>query len=578
MLGYSVESKKYVEAGEGVSFSDEQIGSNPFPGLRPFTLNESHLFFGREDHVDEIMMKLATNRAVSVMGYSGSGKSSLLSCGLIPELLGGFMPKYGANWRVVTVRPGSTPIHNLAKAMVDSLVQSGKVDYADAKIHQASLSSVLQRGQDGLVEVVKFIHTKNENFFLLIDQFEEIFRYKEIDDPTALNEATAYVNMIQHAVYQVEVPIFIVISMRSDFVGQCSVFHGLTRLINNSNYLVPQMTRENKRLAIEGPVAVGGGRIAQRLVKRILADISENQDQLTVMQHALMRTWDYWVENHEENEPMDIRHYNAVGKVSQALSLHANEAYEELTLREKEITEVLFKGLTERTQDSLEIRRPVKVNTVAQLTQASESEVIKVVETFRRPGRSFLMPGTAVALHGETVLELSHESLMRIWTRLSTWVEEEYESAQMYKRISEASALYQVGKTNLWRPPDLQLALNWQKKQRPTRLWAQRYDIAFERAIVFLDTSRVTYELELQNREMLQRRNLRRLRVTSLIMGIAALISTGFFFYGYTQQIKAEVKAREAQTQRSRAEVALKDVGKQKDRAEYALKQVEAQK
>jgi len=570
MRSYSFEEEDY-SAGERVTFSEEGIGANPFPGLRPFTLRESHLFFGREKQIEEVMLKLVRNRAVAVMGHSGSGKSSLLSCGLIPILLRGFMTEHGSSWRVVSVRPGNTPIHNLAEALTDSFIQNGKADYADQKIESSLISSMLQQGQDGLLEAVKFMCAKNENFFLLVDQFEEIFRYQDADDPSALGEAAMYVNLIQTAVSQRETPIFIVFCMRSDFIGQCSVFEGLTKIINGSNYLVPQMAREHKRLAIEGPVAVGGGQVSKRLVQRILADISDSQDQLTVMQHALMRTWNYWKENHEENEPMDIRHYNAIGKVAQALSLHANEAFDELTPREKGIAEILFKSLTERTQEGLEVRRMIRVSTVAQLAEAGEEEVIKVVETFRFPERSFIMPGSNVALHGETVLELAHESLMHIWTRLSAWVTEEFESAKMYKRIAEAASMYQVGKTNLWRPPDLQLALNWQMKQQPTRLWAQRYAPAFERALVFLDTSRMTYDAEIRNQEMLHHRNLLRARRTSIILSVAGLIAICFAVYGIMQQIAAEGKAVEAQLEKNRAERAFGQVHRQKTKIDSQL-------
>src|SRR5258706_6501259 len=107
----------------------------------------------------------------------------------------------------------------------------------------------------------------------------------------------------------------------------------------------------------------------------------------------------------------------------------------------------------------------------------------------------------------------------------------------MYKRISDAAAMYQIGKTGLWRPPDLQLALNWQKKQRPTRSWAQRYDVAFERAIVFLDTSRITYEAELKNQEMLQRRMLRRARATNLMLALFLIIAIGYFSSGLYYRI-----------------------------------------
>jgi WD40 repeat protein len=150
------------------------------------------------------------------------------------------------------------------------------------------------------------------------------------------------------------------------------------------------------------------------------------------------------------------------------------------------------------------------------------------------------MPAHYVPLKNDSTIELSHESLMRIWNKLDVWVEEEFESATMYKRLSDAASMYQIGKTGLWRPPDLQLALNWQKKQRPTREWAQRYDPAFERAIVFLDTSRITYEAELKNQEMLQKRVLRRARATAIILGIAALIAMLFFFFGYLQKIESD--------------------------------------
>ena len=571
MVDYSVKVEALDEDSPDVLSLGEKLGINPFPGLRPFSLDECHLFFGREGQVDEILLKLSQNRSITVMGYSGSGKSSLMYCGLVPVLYGGFMTHTSPYWQVVTSRPGNSPISNLTNSITDQLIKSNQIDEKDKTIYRSIIGSVLRSGSDGLVEVSKFLQNKaGENVFISIDQFEELFRFRDSKNDEFSNEATAYVNLILTAVNQKRVPIYIAINMRSDFIGDCAAFPGLTQMINTSNYLVPQMTREQKRMAIEGPVAVGGGRISQRLVKRLLSDIGDNQDQLPIMQHALMRTWDYWVINREDGEPMDIRHYNSIGKISQALSLHANEAFEELSTREKEIAEILFKNTTEKNQDNQEMRRPVKISVVAELADASEKEVVNVVDHFRKSGRSFLMPGSHVTLNASSIIELSHESMMRIWNRLSGWVDEEHESAGMYKRISEAAAMYQIGKTGLWRPPDLQLALNWQKKQKPTRTWAQRYDIAFERAIVFLDTSRITYDAELKNQEMLQRRRLHRARVTSIILGSAFIVALFFFFYGLTQQIKAEQQAAIAIEQEN---LALKA----KDQAESARLEAVAQ-
>lgn len=550
MLNYSVQVGEFDDDAPRPQESHGGFGFNPFPGLRPFSIDESHLYFGREGQVDDILVKLSTHRSVTVMGYSGSGKSSLMHCGLVPVLYGGFMTQTGPHWHIITVRPGTSPISNLANAIIDYQIRIQQIDESDREIHKAIISSVLRSSPEGLVEIAKYIQTKtNENVFFMIDQFEELFRYDESDGDEHSNDATAYVNLILNAIHQTKVPVYVALNMRSDFIGECSSFTGLTQMINTSNYLVPQMTREQKRMAIEGPVAVGGGKISGRLVKKLLADIDKHQDQLPILQHALMRTWDYWVDNREPGEPMDVRHYNAIGRIEQALSLHANEAYDELNSKEKEIAEILFKNVTDKGEDNTGMRRPVRITTVSEIAEVSETDVIKVVENFRKPGRSFLMPDSSIKLTNESVVELSHESIMRIWNRLSVWVDEESESAQTYKRISEAAAMYQIGKTGLWRPPDLQLALNWQKKQRPTRSWAQRYDIAFERAIVFLDTSRITYEAELKNQELLQKRALRRARTTNIVLVIFLLVAIAFFLFGLTQQIAAEREAANAKEQ-----------------------------
>lgn len=586
MLNYDLHTQDEPFEKEEYDIHGNVILKNPFPGLRPFGVEESHLFFGRENQVDEVLVKLSNNKFVTIMGYSGSGKSSLIYCGVIPVVYGGFMTNTGPNWNIITTRPGTSPIKNLSRSLILGHSQNDETESADDRAaKRLVVSSILRSNPNGLIETInKFKTDKAENTLIFIDQFEELFRYGDISQSTA-EEARLYVNLILDACRATDAPVYVAVTMRSDFVGECAKFPGLTQLINESNYLVPQMTRDQKRMAIEGPVSVGGGKISKRLMKRLLNDIGDNQDQLPILQHALMRTWDFWIKNREENEPIDIGHYNAIGKITEALSQHANETYDELTSREKEIAEVLFKSLTEKGANNSGIRRPVRLGLVAELSEATLPEVIVVVDKFRETGRSFLMPPMGIELDENSIIEISHESLMRIWTRLKVWVDEEYESAQMYRRLSEAAAMYQIGRTGLWRPPDLQLALNWQKKQRPTRAWARRYDEAFERAIVFLDTSRITYEAEQKNQEMLQKRLLKRTKAVAVILGIAAIISILFFVYAITQSIEATKQAELAESQKQlaieqkeEAERQKVEADRQTERAEAALKEAEIQK
>ncbi|MEJ2006013.1 MAG: High-affnity carbon uptake protein Hat/HatR, partial [Cyclobacteriaceae bacterium] len=509
-----------------------------------------------------VIGKLRKHQFVAVLGYSGSGKSSLITSGVIPEITAGGEP---GEWQVVLTRPGLTPISNMAESV---LRHDEERKNAILSVSKSNLADQFHESPMALKQILKKLQaTPTGKTLIVVDQFEEIFRVKEKDGN---DEAAIFVDLLINACR--EKNIFLAISMRSDQIGGSARFEDLTRFINLSNYLIPQMTREEKRRAIEGPVKIGGGQIAERLVTQVLDDLESSQDQLPVLQHAMMRTWDYWEHTREEGEPIDIRHYNAIGTIHEALSQHANEAYNELDTRQKKIAEVLFKALTVKGRDSFGMRRPVQLSNVVSQVNASTEEVIEVVDTFRRQGRSFLMPPDGVPLSEESVIEISHESLMRIWDQLNTWVEEEHESAQMYLRLSEAAAIFQVGRTGLWRPPDLQLALNWQKKQEPTYEWARRYDETFERSMVFLDTSRETWEAEQEHQEMMQKRLLRRTRMVALILGIAAVISILFFIYGIMQRIKAEKNAETAIVQ---AELAKENAREAELNAEEALKNAE---
>src|SRR5690606_16637512 len=119
-----------------------------------------------------------------------------------------------------------------------------------------------------------------------------------------------------------------------------------------------------------------------------------------------------------EDEPVDLKHYEAIGTMAEALSQHANEAYDELTDEQKHICEILFKAITEKRGENFGIRRPTRLNEIAAIADVPESEVIAVIEKFREPGRSLLTPAYGAVMDGKSMVDISHESLMRIWVRL----------------------------------------------------------------------------------------------------------------------------------------------------------------
>ncbi|MDX2190603.1 MAG: hypothetical protein SFY32_12135 [Bacteroidota bacterium] len=549
--------------------------NNPFPGLRPFSMDESHLFFGREGQSDEVLRKLAENKFVAIIGSSGSGKSSFIYCGVIPILYGGFLTKIGTNWDVIVTRPGGGPIDNLSESILRKDKEYSSLDEDERQLRKTIIATLLRSSSLGLIEAVsKYTETENKNILIIVDQFEELFRFRKHEESGGSSESLAFVNLLVEAIEDLKAPIYVAVTMRSDFIGDCAQFPQLTKLINQSNYLIPQMTREQKRTAIAGPVSVAGGKISSRLLQQLLSDLGDNTDQLPILAHSLMRTFDYWVENRDKDEPIDLQHYEAIGTMSGALSQHANEAYDELNTRQKEICASMFKCLTEKTGDTDGIRRPTRVSVMAKISGCDTSEIISIVEVFRKPGRSLLMPPANVKLADNSIIDISHESLMRIWVRLKNWVDEEGQAVEMYLRLSDAAAKYQIGKAGLWRPPDLQLALNWQEKNNPSLDWAERYNPAFERTMVFLESSKKSFETEQKVKEELQKRRLRISRMITIIASIAALIFLGVGIWSYTLMLEADsqkeiarIQSQEAQYQRKLAQEKEKEALKQKEKA-----------
>jgi len=523
---------------------------NPFPGLRPFAPEESDLFFGREKESEEVLNKLLQNRFVTVIGASGTGKSSLIYCGVLRRIKQKNSDDE-STWKIITFRPGNDPFGNLAEAISENIKEANQ-----QKTPAETIMLDMHLDSDGVASTIsKYLGKDHHSILLVVDQFEELFRYSKLSaGGTKETEAAEFVAKIVSAVSRPGSDIYTIITMRSDFIGECAHYQGLTQLINNSNYLVPHMDRENYRQAIEGPVRYAGASIEPKLVETILDHIGDRTDQLPVLQHALMRTWTYWQELDEPGRPVSDTDYDSVGTMSDAMSRHANEAFEELGPRGKEVCEKMFKAITEKGADNKGIRHPSSVKTIKSVVQCTSEELFEVVDKFRIPSRSFITPRQDIPLNDDSIIDLSHESLMRLWDRLRAWVDEEAAAVQMYLRLSEASAMYQQGKTTLWRPPDLQLAINWRDHHKPTLEWAQRYDPAFERAMVYLRTSEEEYNKEEESKIRLQKRQMRRARIVAMILGTAAIISLGFMLFAFVQKIAADRATVLAEQRRQQAE------------------------
>ena len=550
---------------------------NPFPGLRPFNQEEDYLFFGREQQVAELATLLRKQRFIAVTGTSGSGKSSLVRAGLLPELQGGMMKEVGSDWETLVLRPGGAPLLHLAEAVAEASLD----DPEDPKVIGELLATLNHSGL-GLIEAIRQSEIEPEtNLLILVDQFEEIFRFQR-SGATNEEQAVSFVNLLLEAGAQRDIPIFVIITMRSDYLGDCTEFRGLTEAVNEGEYLIPRLTRDQIRSCIEGPIKVGGGQISFSLVQELLNSLGSEQDQLPVLQHALMRTFDHWRADESAGEALELSQYLDVGGMDEALSRHADEVFAGLDETHQKVAESVFKAITERGVDNRGIRRPTRLDLLTQIAGADLEQVVTVVEAFRSPGVTFLMPPSEVPLLPETVVDISHESLMRVWRRLEDWVEAEAQSARIYRRLSETAELQRQQKAGLYRDPDLQIALAWRDAADPTSDWALRYSPGFDQAISFLEQSEqsaheadrereAARQRELEQaqalaaaetqRASMQQRAARRLRILSAgVASVAVIALIAFIFALFAQKESkrqrnlAEENAIAAQASKAKAE------------------------
>ncbi len=367
----------------------------------------------------------------------------------------------------------------------------------------------------GLIDVFRRARLPDGvSLLVIVNQFEELFRYRVLGDSgpgggDRSQEAISFVNLLLEVKHEADLPIYVVLTMRSDFLGNCAEFPGLPETINEGQYLVPRMTREERRAAIRGPVGVGGAKITPVLLTRLVNDVGDNPDQLSILQHALNRTWARWQHDGHGQGALDLPHYEAIGTMAHALDQHAERAFEELrSERAQKCCEKIFKALTDKGTDPRGVRRPTEFKTLCALANASPDEVTQVIDVFRKPSRSFLMPPLQEVLKPDTVIDISHESLMRVWERLKVWAEEEAQSAQVVLRLSETATLHAAGKAGPWRDPDLQLALDWRKKEEPSATWAGLYRGGFEPAMAFLVESEALRDKEIHEKEERQKHEL----------------------------------------------------------------------
>lgn len=486
--------------------TDGEHRTNPYVGLRPYFIADSLYFFGRDEQVVELLEILHAQRFLGVVGSSGSGKSSLVRAGLLPALLGGFLVEDRDRWRLVQLKPGDAPIANLA----GELLEAFGAKPSDAE-RDAFATAIDEGHTEAVLEFLRPRLQSNDAVFLLVDQFEEVFAFRNnqgaagaaADVPItwtgtftgtahataqALDEAEAarrregarrraeaadFVDLLLSLAKQRELPIYVALTMRTDFLGDCDLFFGLPEALNRGRYLVPRMTRQQLAKAIAGPPRLLGQRMAPRLLDHLLNELGDRFDRLPVLQHALLRTWDAWVTAGGYGY-IDLEHFAAAGALEGALEQDAELA---LSTVNAASAERVFRALTDTDISQRQVRRPCRMDELAAAAGIPRDEVEQIVAAFRSGDRNFLYTA-ADGEPGNPRVDISHESLIRQWPKLSAWVDAERDARTVYRRLVGLARAAEAGERDLMTEREYAIQSRSWQQIGATAGWAARYSAA----------------------------------------------------------------------------------------------------
>ena len=448
----------------------------PYPGLRPFTEEESIFFKGRDMHIRQIIKLLEENRMVFITGASGDGKSSMVYAGVLPNIRAGFCKAQFSGWLIADFKPQKNPFMSLCESVAKTL-----------EIPKEETANQLKYGFSSLVDLYmqsQFYNQPNgRNLLIIADQFEEMFtNFENFANGKPSHESYITINLLLETIRLSiieKLPIYVIFTMRSDFISQCTVFKNLPEYIAYSQFFVPQLKRNEIRQVIEEPARLAGGSVSPRLTEIIINNLNNGFDQLPVLQHALNLLWKM-ADNGAQQ--IDLIHFAQIAGISSdtlstedkekfkiwfdslpeyqrkyydnpslenILNAHAGILYESaydyfmenaiwaeknITPQEsKEIIETVFKSLT-KTDNKRQVRNRCTINEITGIINKphiTNATVCGVINIFRTPENTLLQPFSVPGklatqyLSGDTVLDVTHEALIRNWKMLAEWAEEE---------------------------------------------------------------------------------------------------------------------------------------------------------
>lgn len=539
--------------------------TGPFPGLRPFRSEEASIFFGREHQCAALVELLENGNVLLIHGTSGCGKSSLVGAGLLPALRRDYRGA-GQVLRDATFRPSSGPYEGLARVLEEALrapaecavspqqpADAGREGLAPVEIPVAEpgdAADVSYWGEKLLhdADLIKTIEArldeiKADGLCLVIDQFEEIFSWARDRRESDVELLIAFLAAVRDA--QTD-RVFVLLTMRSDFLGACGRYPVLTELFNKSQYLLPVLDVAEIARAIVEPARMFGGAIEPALLEALLRIATTGTDPLPVVQHALKRMYNIETRQPGSHWCLTLADLDTVSESSNPLSTHADKIAAEIEKNNVPAQQALqwfFRALFDVEKTGEAVRRPRDFDQLAAVIGLTGEEATcltrEIIDAFSKEGANLL---TVSSSYPQRV-DISHEALLRQWARIAggdqeqnNWKRREIEDGQLWHSFASRFRDDRLSARSL------EVASSFFNRMRAAPERARRY-LGEDANIADVRRSN-----EWQRIETLISKSLRRQWLFHAAWGaaIVVLIGVGYYFFSQIQLTAKQVQLDKA--------------------------------
>jgi WD40 repeat protein/DNA-binding SARP family transcriptional activator len=480
---------------------------NPYKGLSAFAESDARDFFGREELTRQLLDRLRDDRFVAVVGPSGSGKSSLARAGLLPLVRDGAIPGSEA-WPIVEVSPGTRPLEELEAALLRVAVNP-----------LGSLMEQLANDERGLCRALKrILPADGSELVLLVDQLEELFVLVEDEA-----QRSHLLTLLERAIRDPRSRLRLVVTLRADFYDRPLRHREFAALLQDRVLSVSPLSPDELERAITAPAVAVGVSFEQGLLAEIVADVLHQPGALPLLQYALTELFD-----RRDGDTLRRSAYRAIGGVSGAVGVRADQVYTDLPEPGRAATKQMFLQLVAVGEQGAATRRPASL-------AGLDPDASNSIEAF---GASRLLLFDADPRTGDATVEIAHEALITEWGLLRDWIDAARDDIRTHHRLSARAAEWDESDRDpsfLLRGTQLAQLESWAHYSRLAQTDLERE---------FLGTSVAEEEDRRIRQRSLERRAVHRLRALVAVLAIAAVVAVGLTIFAFDQSRRSQQQAR----------------------------------